>query len=121
MADAVTIALALLTAVGLSAQASAAGVVDPTQPPPGYGAAQRAGDPQSADSIATQEPIRLQMIATDGSAWLAVVNGHRVRPGDVITLDGKNVKVVAIHDDSVVLDRDGRQQMVELMPRVRVK
>ncbi|HEX4584379.1 MAG TPA: hypothetical protein VH183_06085 [Burkholderiaceae bacterium] len=116
MADAVTRAF-LLMAVGLSAAASAAGVADPTQPPPGYGVSALAG----ADSIPTPEPIQLQMIARDGSARLAVVNGQRVRPGETIRLDGKNVKVVAIHDDAVVLDRDGHPQMVEMMPHVRVK
>src|SRR5579864_7421266 len=108
-------------AVGLSAAASAADVVDPTQPPPGYGASQRAGDPHSPDSMPMPEAVKLQMIARDGSTRLAVVNGHRVRPGDAIMLDGKIATVVAIHDDSVVLDRDGRRQMVELMPHVRLK
>jgi hypothetical protein len=121
MADALKRALALLTAAGLSGVALAAGLVDPTLPPPGYGALQRAGDAQSPDSIPTPQPIRLQMIARDGSARLAVVNGQRVRPGETIRLDGKNVKVVAIHDDAVVLDRDGHPQMVEMMPHVRVK
>jgi hypothetical protein len=121
MADAVTRALVLLTALGLSPAASAAGVADPTQPPPGYGVSPRPGDPQAADSIPTPEPVRLQMIARDGSAHLAVVNGQRVRPGEAIRLDGKSVKVVAIHDDAVVLDRDGHRQTVEMMPRARVK
>jgi hypothetical protein len=122
MADAVTRAVALLMAAGLSAGASAADVVaDPTQPPAGYGVSQRAGDPQSPDPISLPQPIRLQMIARDGSTHLAVVNGLRVRPGDAIALDGKNVKVVAIHDDSVVLDRDGHRELVELIPHVRLK
>ena len=131
MADAVTRAVALLMAAGLSAAASAADVVaaapaadvvaDPTQPPAGYGVSQRAGDPQSPDPISLPQPIRLQMIARDGSTHLAVVNGLRVRPGDAIALDGKSVKVVAIHDDSVVLDRDGHRELVELTPHVRLK
>jgi hypothetical protein len=111
----------LLAAAGLNAAASAAGVVDPTQPPPGYGVSQHASDPQSPDSIPTAEPVRLQMIARDGSARLAVVNGQRVRPGEAIRLDGKSVKVVAIHDDAVVLDRDGHRQTVQMMPRARMK
>jgi hypothetical protein len=49
------------------------------------------------------------------------VNGQRVRPGEAITLDGKSVKVVAIRSDSIVLDRDGHRQMVELTPHVRLK
>jgi hypothetical protein len=121
MADAVTCALTFLMAAGLSAAASAAEVIDPTQPPPGYGVSQRAGDPQSPDSNSPPQPVRLQMIARDGSTRLAVVNGHRVRPGDAITLDGKSVKVLAIHDDSVELDRDGHPQILELVPHVRLK
>ena len=115
MADAVTRASALLMALGLGAAASAADVVDPTRPPPGYGAPQPAGDPQSPDPL--PEPVRLQMIARDGSQHMAVLNGRRVRPGDAITLDGKSVKVVAIRDDAVVLDRDGHRELVELTPR----
>jgi hypothetical protein len=104
-------------ALSLGAAASATGIVDPTQPPPGYGVAQRA----SEDSTPAPEPVRLQMIAHDGSAQFAVVNGQRVRPGEAIRLDGKSVKVVAIRDDSIVLDRDGHRQMVELTPHVRLK
>jgi hypothetical protein len=110
----VTRAWALLVALGLSAAPWAAGVVDPTRPPPGYGAPQHAGDPQPPDSL--PEPVRLQMVARDGSRRMAVLNGHRVRPGDAIALDGKRVKVVAIRDDAVVLDRDGRHELVELLP-----
>jgi hypothetical protein len=114
MADAVTRASALLMALGVGA-AAAADVVDPTRPPPGYGAPQHAGDPQSPDPL--PDPVRVQMIARDGSQHMAVLNGHRVRPGDAITLDGKSVKVVAIRDDAVVLDRDGHRELVELTPR----
>ena len=55
------------------------------------------------------------------SSRIAVVNGHRVRTGEAVTLDGKSVKVAAIRDDSVVLDRDGHQQILELMPRAALK
>jgi Type II secretion system protein B len=115
----VTRASALLVALGLSAAPWAAGVVDPTRPPPGYGAPQQAGDPQRPDP--PPEAVRLQMVARDGSQRMAVLNGHRVRPGDAIALDGKSVRVVAIRDDSIVLDRDGHRQMVELTPHVRLK
>ena len=108
-------------ALGLGAAASATGIADPTQPPRGYGATQNATDPRSEDSAPAPEPVRLQMIAHDGSAQFAVVNGQRVRPGEAITLDGKSVKVVAIRSDSIVLDRDGHRQMVELTPHVRLK
>jgi hypothetical protein len=104
-----------------SAAASATGLTDPTQPPPGYGVAQRADEPQAGDSTPAPEPVLLQMIARDGTAPLAVVNGHRVRSGDAITLDGKSARVVAIHDDSIELDRDGHRQMVEMTPHVRLK
>jgi hypothetical protein len=108
-------------AAALGAAASAAGIADPTQPPPGYGVSQRATDAGSENSTPTPEPVRLQMVAHDGSAHIAVVNGQRVRPGEAITLDGKRVKVVAIRDDSIVLERDGQRQMVELTPHVRLK
>jgi hypothetical protein len=75
------------------------------------------GDPQSAQQAAAPEAVRLQMIARDGSTRLAVINGRRVRTGDAIQLDGASVKVTAIHDDSIELDRDGHRQLVQLSPR----
>ena len=114
-------ALTALIALCSGAAASAAGLADPTQPPPGYGASQRADDPQSGDSTPAPEPVQLQMIARDAIAPMAVVNGHRVRPGDAITLDGKSAKVVAIHDESIELDRDGHRQRVQLTPQLRLK
>lgn len=122
MADAVSRVLAMLMVAGLGASAHATGVVDPTQPPPGYGARQRAGDPQSPESAARPDPVRLQMIARSGTSRLAVVNGRRVRAGDTITLDGKSARVVAIRDDSILLDRGGgRSQLVELSPHAQIK
>jgi len=121
MADAVIAALLMLVAAVLGSAACAAGVVDPTVPPPGYAPSQRAGEPQSPDSPPPPEAVRLQMIARNGAARLAVVNGHRVRAGDAIALDGKSAKVVAIRDDAVVLDREGRRQVVELTPHMRLK
>ena len=121
MAGAVSRAFAGWIGLSLGATASATGIVDPTQPPPGYGVAQHATDPRSEDSPSPSEPVRVQMIAHDGSAHIAVVNGQRVRPGEAITLDGKSVRVVAIRDDSIVLERDGHRQMVELTPHVRLK
>jgi opacity protein-like surface antigen len=114
-------ALAAWIALVLSSAASAADLADPTRPPPGYGASQRADDPQAGDSTPAPEPVELQMIAHDGTAPLAVLNGHRVRVGDGITLDGKTANVVAIHDDSIELDRNGHRQMVQLTPQVRLK
>ena len=108
-------------ALGLGVAASATGIADPTQPPPGYGVPKQAGEAQAGDAAPAPEPVRLQMIARDGPVRLAVVNGQRVRPGEASTLDGKSVKVVAIRDDSIVLDRDGHHQMVELTPHVRLK
>jgi hypothetical protein len=113
--------LTLLFAASLGAAALAAGMVDPTQPPPGYGASQHGTDAKSSDTPAAPEPVRLQMIAHDGASHLAVLNGRRVRPGDTIKLDGKSVKVAAIRDDSVVLEREGQRQVVDLMPHVGVR
>jgi len=79
MADAVTCALTFLMAAGLSAAASAAEVIDPSS-------RRRATACRSAQAIRnprfelSPQPVRLQMIARDGSTRLAVVNGHRVRP-----------------------------------------
>jgi hypothetical protein len=117
MADVVIATLIVLLA-GVGASAAAAGLVDPTEPPPGYRAV-RSGDPQSQE--AAPEPVRLQMIARNGAARIAVVNGHRVRTGETVALDGKNVTVAAIRDDSVVLDRGGHQQILELTPRAAMK
>jgi len=114
MAVVVTRPLITLMAAGCAVAGSAAGVSDPTEPPPGYRATQHGTGPQSPDAAAAPEAVRLQMIARDGSAWLAVVNGHRVRPGEAITLDGKSARVVAIRDDAVVLERDGHRQTVQL-------
>jgi len=119
MVDAVsTTLLALLVAA--SASAAAAGVADPTEPPAGYRAA-RPGDDKSQDAAATPEPVQVQMIVRNGDERIAVVNGHRVRVGQAVLLDGKSVAVVAISDDSVVLARDGRRQTFELMPRAGIK
>jgi len=109
-------ALALLIAAGLRI-ACAADLVDPTQPPPGYAAAPAGAEAAAAPGTPAPEPIRLQMVARSGSARLAVVNGQRVRAGDSLTLDGKRVTVAAIREDSVVLLRDGRRDVLELIPR----
>jgi len=110
-------ALAWLMVAGLHT-AFGAGLVDPTRPPPGYGATPLSGDARSADTAAAPEPIRLQMIARDATSHMAVVNGHRVRAGDSIPLDGSSVKVVKIDDDSVVLDQSGHRRILELKPRL---
>jgi hypothetical protein len=114
----VNVAWVVLLAVA-TISASGAEVLDPTRPPPGYRASERATDPQSPDATGTPaaEPVSVQMIARDGSQRLAVINGHRVRSGDTITLDGKSARVVSVGDDVVVLDRGGHRQVLELMPR----
>jgi hypothetical protein len=119
MVDAVSTALVALL-VTVSAGAAAAGVVDPTEPPPGYRAA-RTGDDKSQEASAAPEAVEVQMIARNGDERIAVVNGRRVRVGEAVQLDGKRVAVVAISDDSVVLARDGRRQTFELMPRTGIK
>ena len=119
MADALTagLARAVLIAAGLNTPAGAAGLVDPTQPPPGYSATAAGADGHTLNAAPVPEPIRLQMIARDGSQRLAVVNGRRVRAGDSMMLDGKRVKVVSIGDASVVLDQDGHRQTLDFNPR----
>ncbi len=111
-----------LLAAGLAGAAygapPSAGLIDPTQPPAGYLASLAGPDGAAAPP---PEPVRLQMIARNGAARLAVINGHRVRSGDSLTLAGKSSTVVAIRDDAVVLEQEGRRQTLELIPHIGVR
>jgi len=114
MADALMRALCALVWIGLAAAALASGVQDPTVPPPAYRVSQN-GQPQAQE--AAPEPVSVQMIARQGTRPMAVVNGRRVRVGERIDLDGKPVRVVAIRDDAVVLDRGGHHEIVSITQR----
>ena len=113
-------ALAALAACGSGGSAwaadSHAALIDPTQPPPGYGANQAAAASGPGTTQAPANPVRLQMIAHSGGLRLAVVNGRSVHAGDSLTVAGKSLTVVAIGDDSIVLQQDGQRRTLELAP-----
>lgn len=114
MAELVKWTVLALLAAAAAARAEGGAIADPTLPPPGYDARQRAG----ADWPVQPEPIRLQMIAGAGASRLAVVNGQRVKAGDTIRVDGRPVQILAIRDDSVLLERAGQRQAIRIAPRV---
>ena len=113
MVDALIRAALLWSGLAGAGVALATGVQDPTVPPPAYRASQNGQAPQEA----VPEPVHVQMIARAGARPMAVVNGRPVRVGERIDLDGKPVRVVAIRDESVVLDRDGKREIVSMTQR----
>ena len=113
MVDTLIRSLCALLWAGLAGAALATGGQDPTVPPPAYRASQNGQAPLEA----APEPVHVQMIARAGARPMAVVNGRPVRVGERIDLDGKPVRVVAIRDESVVLDRDGKRQIVSISQR----
>ena len=113
MVDALIRALGALLWTGFAGAALATGVQDPTVPPPAYRTSQNGQAPQEA----APEPVHVQMIARAGTRPMAVVNGRPVRVGERIDVDGKPVRVVAIRDESVVLDRDGKREIVSMTQR----
>jgi hypothetical protein len=108
----------MLATCGLCAGVSGADprtpLIDPTQAPPGYGAGRTDAAAGGAPPLPT-EPVHLQMIARNGTLRLAVVNGRSVHTGDSLTVAGKSITVVAIGDESVVVEQDGRRQTLELV------
>jgi hypothetical protein len=96
---------------------SHATLIDPTQPPPGYGATQAGAASGPGATLPPPDPVRLQMIAHSGGLHLAVVNGRSVHAGDSLTVGGKSLTIVAIGDDSIVLQQDGQRRTLELAPR----
>lgn len=109
------IAAAALLPLAAGAQA----LVDPTLPPPGYGA----GDARPAAKDGAGERAagrRVQMIVRGpGEARMAVIDGARVRAGDAIEFDGQAMRVERIGDDAVVLARGTRRAVLELLPGAR--
>jgi MSHA biogenesis protein MshK len=87
--------------LGLCAVAQAA--LDPTQPPAEVFTA-------SASASAPAAPV-LQSIVRGGRQSLAVINGQTLKVGD--ELDGAKLRAIYAH--SVVLERQGQQQVLRLV------
>jgi hypothetical protein len=97
----VLVLLIVLCAAGLVCAEDAAALRDPTRPsgwqiqPPGEG----------ADGDGVQE-LKLQATFNVGGSRSALVNGQRVRVGDVVA----GAEVIAIRADKVVLDMNGERR-----------
>ncbi len=99
--------------VGLAAwlafNASAIAQADPTQPPPAWmppGAVIQGADAQTDAA---------QVAILRGQKRSAVVGGVLVQPGD----EFKGGKVIAINDRGVLIEREGRREMLSLTPGVQ--
>jgi MSHA biogenesis protein MshK len=91
--------LALL--IGLCSHANAA--LDPTQPAASAATAATAGTSEAA--------LVLQSIVRGGRQSQAVINGHSLQVGDALG----DAKLRAIYPSSVVLERQGQQQILRLV------
>jgi MSHA biogenesis protein MshK len=91
----------LVLLVGVCSFAHAA--LDPTQPAPSASSSGAGGSPQAA--------LVLQSIVRGGRQSQAVINGQSLHIGD--ELDG--AKLSAIYSHSVVLERQGQQQVLRLV------
>lgn len=63
-------------------------------------------------SVTTVE-LSLNAILHGGERRLAVINGQRLREGEVIANSG-GIRVVSINDEAVLVDRSGRQWRLKL-------
>jgi MSHA biogenesis protein MshK len=91
----------LMLLIGLCDFASAA--LDPTQPPASALTANASGNGQAA--------LVLQSIVRGGRQSRAVINGQSLQVGD--ELDGAKLRAIYAH--SVVLERQGQQQVLRLV------
>jgi hypothetical protein len=103
--------------------AGAQTLVDPTLPPPwlrAYG--DQHGGPRAdrgSDETAPEAgaPARaLQMIVRLGDTHSALINGRLVKAGDTVDVGGGSARIARIDAAAVVLSRNGRQQVLELLP-----
>lgn len=92
---------ALMVALLVPASALA---LDPTQPP-------RALAPAIGITGDAQVPLRLQAIVRTPHAAQAVINGQSLRVGERV--DG--ARVVAINPRSVLIERQGRRELLKLV------
>ncbi|MDO9320489.1 MAG: type II secretion system protein N [Pseudomonas sp.] len=91
----------LMLLIGLCSHAHAA--LDPTQPAASAATAATAGTPETA--------LVLQSIVRGGRQSQAVINGQSLRVGDALG----GAKLRAIYPNSVVLERQGQQQVLRLV------
>jgi MSHA biogenesis protein MshK len=91
--------LNLLLTAGL---AHAAPAIDPTQPPANLLPALSAGE--------VQAPLVLQAILRSAQGSRAVIGGSTLRVGD----EHAGARVLAIHTHSVLIERQGQQQLLRL-------
>lgn len=91
----------LVLLVGLCGSANAA--LDPTQPAPSSATAAAGGTPPAT--------LVLQSIVRGGRQSQAVINGQALHVGDELG----GAKLRAIYSHSVVLERQGQQQVLRLV------
>jgi hypothetical protein len=112
MTRAPLIALVLLSLAGsVLAQSALRPVVDPTVPPPGFGArgagaggARGTGGAGDAVAEAAPAPARLQMIVRGpGETRVALIAGQSVRVGESVSHAGRAMRVAQITDSAVLL------------------
>ena len=86
-------------------------LVDPTMP--------LAGMPDSDNPTLSQQPLpQLQGIVISNAGRSAVLNGLNVQIGQQVA----GYRVLAIHSDAVILERDGRRQTLSLYSdKVRIQ
>lgn len=82
---------------------------DPTQPPPAW------MPPGVAIQGADAQTDAAQVAILRGQKRSAVVGGVLVQPGD----DFKGGKVIAINDRGVLIEREGRRELLSLTPGVQ--
>lgn len=92
--------LSLLLGGGL---AQAAPAIDPTQPPADL-------LPAAAASGEANAPLVLQAILRGAQGSRAVIGGNSLRVGD----EHAGARVLAIHAHSVLIERQGQQQLLRL-------
>ncbi|WP_068827415.1 hypothetical protein [Pseudomonas sp. BMS12] len=85
----------------LLASLGAQAAVDPTQPP---------ADLRPASSAAAPAALNLQAILRGAQGSRAVIDGRTLRVGD----SHAGLRVLAIHAHSVLIERQGRQQLLRL-------
>ena len=106
-ATATALLLALLLAQDAAGDATRA---DPTRPP-----LQRVNPVSGAPQIEARAPLSLTAVFFAEGKRIAIVNGRRVGPGDVV----QDARVIAIERGRVVLIRDDTRLELELVGDVK--
>jgi hypothetical protein len=106
--------------MALAQAASAQSVLDPTQPPSSHATRVTAGAAVTGADTAASRDQRLQMVIRGpGEKRRAVIGGRVVGVGDAVDLDGGSARVLAIHDDKVVLVRGTARETLDLLPDLK--